>query len=68
MIIKETPEVSGMNQTGTDLTQMNEIRESDRNLERLGDFEDSRCKPVPGEIKEEIQQTLNKTFPDLKPS
>ena len=57
-----------MNQSTRDIPQFTDTRENDRNLERLGDFEESRCQPVPNEVKQDIQNTLQHTFPEGKGS
>lgn len=39
-------------------------RESDRDLERLGDFDEGRCLAAPAEVRADVDRTLTRAFPE----
>ncbi len=39
------------------------VRESDRDAERIGDFDEARCQEAPTEVKAQVDETLVRAFP-----
>ncbi|MHB0877403.1 MAG: hypothetical protein ACYC5O_15305 [Anaerolineae bacterium] len=38
-------------------------REGDANAERIGEFDESRCKPAPPEVRAQVDEALGRAFP-----
>jgi hypothetical protein len=41
-------------------------RNSEQRLERLGEFDDTRCQAAPAEVRQQVEGTLARTFPDTR--